>query len=146
MPDMQRESRLHTQSSRATSTDAQSTKTLRSAIRPRALQTGYSERGKGSRECPVSVCVRIRGLSAKEVQKGESCVWYVDENGQICFSKRAAQVPKYAFDRVYQENHTNADVYQGTGAEIVDAAVQGINGTIFAYGACYHLAVRTPCA
>lgn len=82
----------------------------------------------------MSVCVRVRALSAKEVQKGDSSAWHVDDDGQVCYSKRGANVPKYAFDRVYQENHTNADVYQGTGAEIVDAAVQGINGTIFAYG------------
>jgi hypothetical protein len=127
--------RLQTQSARASSNDGQSTKTLRSGARARALQTGYSERGKG-RECPVSVCVRMRALSAKEIQRGDSSAWHVDEDGQICYSKGGANVPKYAFDKVYQERSTNADVYKGTGAEIVHAAVQGINGTIFAYGAC----------
>lgn len=76
----------------------------------------------------------MRALSAMEVHKNDSSAWHVDEHGQVCFSKRGANVPKYAFDRVYQENHTNKEIYQGTGAEIVEAAVQGINGTIFAYG------------
>ena len=77
----------------------------------------------------------MRALSTKEMRKGDSSTWHVDEDGQICYSKKGANVPTYAFDRVYQENHTNEDVYKGTGAEIVDSAVQGINGTIFAYGA-----------
>ena len=75
----------------------------------------------------------MRALSTKEMRKGDSSAWHVDEDGQVCYSKKGANVPTYAFDRVYQEHHTNKDVYRGTGAEIVDAAVQGINGTIFAY-------------
>jgi centromeric protein E len=88
--------------------------------------------------------VRVRPLSNKEIQRGEASVWNVDAEGIACTAKNGANVPKYAFEKVYHENDGNADVYRGTGAEIVHAAVQGINGTIFAYGTRAQLARNVP--
>jgi Kinesin motor domain len=57
----------------------------------------------------------------------------VDDDGYVCLA-RDGSAPKYAFDTVHQEASSNREVFQASGAPVVQAAVQGINGTMFAYG------------
>ena len=106
--------------------------TIAEKPRPRSA-TGRQGAALQSAEARVQVCVRLRPLNAREREHSSLAVWIVDDEGRICLAK-AGSVPKYAFDTVHREEASNRDVYQSMGAPVVRAAVQGINGTIFAYG------------
>lgn len=41
----------------------------------------------------------------------------------------------FAFDRIFDENVTQADVYEGTTRGLLDSVLDGYNATVFAYGA-----------
>ena len=41
----------------------------------------------------------------------------------------------FAFDRVFDENTTQADVYEATTRSLLDSVLDGFNATVFAYGA-----------
>ncbi|RDL42450.1 Kinesin-like protein [Venustampulla echinocandica] len=42
---------------------------------------------------------------------------------------------QFAFDRVFDENTTQADVYEATTRGLLDSVLEGYNATVFAYGA-----------
>uniref|UniRef100_A0A2K5DSS8 Centromere-associated protein E n=1 Tax=Aotus nancymaae TaxID=37293 RepID=A0A2K5DSS8_AOTNA len=56
--------------------------------------------------------------------------WKTDNNAiyQVDGSK------SFNFDRVFHSNETTKNVYEELAAPIIDSAIQGYNGTIFAYG------------
>ncbi|XP_013006069.1 centromere-associated protein E isoform X1 [Cavia porcellus] len=80
----------------------------------------------------VAVCVRVRPLSSREEELGEApqIYWKTDHNViyQVDGSK------SFNFDRVFHSNETTANVYEEIAVPIIDSAIQGYNGTIFAYG------------
>jgi kinesin family member 18/19 len=41
----------------------------------------------------------------------------------------------FMFDRVFDENTTQADVYESTTKNLLDSVLDGYNATVFAYGA-----------
>lgn len=41
----------------------------------------------------------------------------------------------FAFDRVFDENTAQADIYEGTTRNLLDSVLDGYNATVFAYGA-----------
>lgn len=41
----------------------------------------------------------------------------------------------FAFDRVFDENTTQGDVYEATTRSLLDSVLDGYNATVFAYGA-----------
>jgi hypothetical protein len=41
---------------------------------------------------------------------------------------------KFTFDKVFDENSTQKDVYAYAATSVVDGVIEGFNGTIFAYG------------
>ena len=41
----------------------------------------------------------------------------------------------FAFDRVFDENTTQGDVYEATTRGLLDSVLEGYNATVFAYGA-----------
>ena len=81
----------------------------------------------------VHVVVRLRPLSEREAARGDPPVWTVDAENRICLAKQGV-VPQYAFDSVLRQSATNVGVYESVGSPVVQAALGGINGTIFAYG------------
>ncbi|KAG7554469.1 Kinesin motor domain [Arabidopsis suecica] len=60
--------------------------------------------------------------SPREIRKGEEIAWYAD--GSIAF----------AYDRVFGPTTTTRHVYDVAAQHVVNGAMAGINGTIFAYG------------
>ena len=42
---------------------------------------------------------------------------------------------RYAFDFAFDKDATSSDVYKHTCADLVTGVLQGMNGTVFAYGA-----------
>lgn len=81
----------------------------------------------------INVAVRVRPLNARELQADALPAWAVGDEGQV-YLTRAGTSPAYAFDTVLAEASTNQDVYGSVACSVVQAAVDGINGTIFAYG------------
>nr|XP_007997617.2 centromere-associated protein E isoform X6 [Chlorocebus sabaeus] len=83
-------------------------------------------------EGAVAVCVRVRPLNSREESLGETAqvYWKTDSNAiyQVDGSK------SFNFDRVFHGNETTKNVYEEIAAPIIDSAIQGYNGTIFAYG------------
>lgn len=42
---------------------------------------------------------------------------------------------RFGFDRVFDENATQEDVYEATTKSLLDSVLDGYNATVFAYGA-----------
>ena len=85
----------------------------------------------------VRVVVRVRPLSSKEKQDGREMVVKVDKKAGMILVKEpgSSDPPKqFTFDNVYQPGCAQKEIYDETAAPIVDAAMEGYNGTIFAYG------------
>ncbi|XP_071502958.1 kinesin-II 85 kDa subunit-like [Diadema antillarum] len=95
--------------------------------------------GPNSNEDNVRVVVRCRPLNSKETQKGFKPVVKMDEmRGTIQVTNPSApkgEPPKsFTFDTVFAPGAKQTDVYNQTARPIVDAVIEGYNGTIFAYG------------
>ncbi|OWK07004.1 hypothetical protein Celaphus_00018570, partial [Cervus elaphus hippelaphus] len=63
-------------------------------------------------------------------EKDTQVYWKTDNNTvyQVDGSK------SFNFDRVFHSNETTKNVYEEIAVPIIDSAIQGYNGTIFAYG------------
>ncbi|THU69110.1 hypothetical protein C4D60_Mb08t10970 [Musa balbisiana] len=79
----------------------------------------------------ISVTVRFRPLSDREFQHGDEIAWYADGD-----KIRSEYNPTtfFAFDRVFGPSTTTQVVYDVTARPVVKASMEGINGTVFAYG------------
>ncbi|AQK75353.1 Kinesin heavy chain-like protein [Zea mays] len=80
----------------------------------------------------VTVTVRFRPLSPREIRQGEEVAWYADGDTVV----RSEQNPSvaYAYDRVFAPTTTTRHVYDVAAQHVVSGAMEGVNGTIFAYG------------
>nr|XP_044999136.1 centromere-associated protein E-like isoform X2 [Jaculus jaculus] len=79
----------------------------------------------------VAVCVRVRPVCNREgLEEATHVYWKTDNNAiyQIDGSK------SFSFDRVFHSNETTKNVYDEIAVPIIDSAIQGYNGTVFAYG------------
>ncbi|XP_055959076.1 uncharacterized protein LOC126808622 [Patella vulgata] len=79
----------------------------------------------------VKVAVRIRPLLQKERQNGRICMWNAIEK---TVHQRDESSPLYTFDCVYDENATTYEINDEISSPIVQAAMTGFHGTVFAYG------------
>ncbi|KAK6805859.1 hypothetical protein RDI58_003644 [Solanum bulbocastanum] len=80
----------------------------------------------------ISVTVRFRPLSEREYNKGDEIVWYPDGDKIVRNEYNAATA--FAFDRVFGPDTCTQEVYEVAARPVVKAAMEGINGTVFAYG------------
>ncbi|TYG54023.1 hypothetical protein ES288_D09G156000v1 [Gossypium darwinii] len=80
----------------------------------------------------VTVTVRFRPLSPRELRQGEEIDWYAD--GETIVRNEHNQTTAYAYDRVFAPTTTTRQVYDVSAQHVVSGAMEGINGTIFAYG------------
>ncbi|KAL2467750.1 P-loop containing nucleoside triphosphate hydrolase superfamily protein [Forsythia ovata] len=80
----------------------------------------------------VTVTVRFRPLSAREISKGDEVAWYADGDNTV----RNEYNPDiaYSFDRVFGPATTTRHVYDIAAQHVVGGAMEGVNGTVFAYG------------
>ncbi|XP_062221827.1 kinesin-like protein KIN-7D, chloroplastic isoform X2 [Phragmites australis] len=124
------------QSGSPTSTTTTTTSSLR--LTPELLLDGpASTLFAGLDEDPapkenVTVTVRFRPLSPREIRQGEEVAWYADGDTVV----RSEQNPNvgYAYDRVFAPTTTTRHVYDVAAQHVVSGAMEGVNGTIFAYG------------
>lgn len=91
-----------------------------------------------SDEC-VRVMVRIRPMSGKEVQDGRQEVTTANfDRAEVSILNPVAassEPPKsFTFDAAFGALSTQQQVYDTAATEIVEAVMEGYNGTIFAYG------------
>ncbi|KAG2989912.1 hypothetical protein PC118_g5909 [Phytophthora cactorum] len=89
-------------------------------------------------EC-VRVMVRIRPMSGKEVQDGRQEVTTANfDRAEVSILNPVAsssEPPKsFTFDAAFGAKSTQQQVYDTAATEIVEAVMEGYNGTIFAYG------------
>ncbi|XP_058098697.1 kinesin-like protein KIN-7D, mitochondrial [Magnolia sinica] len=80
----------------------------------------------------ISVTVRFRPLSEREFQRGDEIAWYADGDKVVRSEYNPATA--YAFDRVFGPATPSKVVYDVAARPVVKAAMEGVNGTVFAYG------------
>ncbi|KAJ7967262.1 Kinesin-like protein [Quillaja saponaria] len=80
----------------------------------------------------ISVTIRFRPLSEREYQKGDEIAWYAD--GDKIVRNEYNPASAYAFDRVFGPHTASQEVYEVAAKPVVKAAMEGVNGTVFAYG------------
>ncbi|XP_048130623.1 kinesin-like protein KIN-7C, mitochondrial isoform X2 [Rhodamnia argentea] len=80
----------------------------------------------------VTVTVRFRPLSPREINKGDEVAWYAD--GEYSVRNEYNPSIAYGFDRVFGPATTTRHVYDVAAQHVVSGAMQGMTGTVFAYG------------
>ncbi|EEE61037.1 hypothetical protein OsJ_14878 [Oryza sativa Japonica Group] len=80
----------------------------------------------------IMVTVRFRPLSPREINKGDEVAWYA--NGDNMVRNEYNPSIAYAFDKVFGPATTTRHVYDIAAQHVVSGAMEGINGTVFAYG------------
>ena len=85
----------------------------------------------------VRVMGRFRPLNAAEQRKAAGAASCVRLEGKCVVHHTSLQDGSeypYSFDRIFGPSATQAEIYEIAAAPIVDAVLQGYNGTVFAYG------------
>ena len=85
----------------------------------------------------IKVVVRCRPLSKKEVEKGFKPIVDIDNSkGLVHLNKlnEDGEPKSFSFNSAYAWDATQQFIYDDAGRPIVDAVLEGFNGTIFAYG------------
>ncbi|XP_057456471.1 kinesin-like protein KIN-7D, mitochondrial [Lotus japonicus] len=80
----------------------------------------------------ISVTIRFRPLSEREYQRGDEIAWYAD--GDKFVRNEYNPATAYGFDRVFGPHTITDEVYEVAAKPVVKAAMEGVNGTVFAYG------------
>ncbi|BAT11636.1 kinesin-like protein KIN-7K, chloroplastic [Oryza sativa Japonica Group] len=80
----------------------------------------------------ISVTIRFRPLSEREIQRGDEISWYADGERLVRCEYNPATA--YGYDRVFGPKTTTEAVYDVAARPVVKGAMEGINGTVFAYG------------
>ncbi|XP_057718799.1 kinesin-like protein KIN-7N [Arachis stenosperma] len=82
----------------------------------------------------ICVAVRLRPPVSEDSSNGS--FWKVEENRVSLHRIHGTPLSNtsYAFDHVFDETSTNASVYELLTKDIIHAALDGFNGTAFAYG------------
>ncbi|KAK3006762.1 hypothetical protein RJ639_016203 [Escallonia herrerae] len=99
----------------------------------------------------ISVTIRFRPLSEREFNRGDEVAWYAD--GDKMVRNEYNPVTSYAFgtilaswirylnvmmmlimNKVFGQSTATQEVYEIAARPVVKAAMEGVNGTVFAYG------------
>ncbi|KAL5777559.1 hypothetical protein ACOSP7_010485 [Xanthoceras sorbifolium] len=82
----------------------------------------------------ICVAVRVRPPVSQEIFNGT--FWNVEDNRVSLHRQHGTPISglSFTFDHVFDESCGNARVYELLTKDIIHAAVQGFNGTVFAYG------------
>ncbi|XP_031799696.1 centromere-associated protein E isoform X1 [Sarcophilus harrisii] len=83
-------------------------------------------------ESAVKVCVRVRPLIRREQDLGDATQLYWKTENRLI--SQIDGTKSFSFDRVFHSNETTEKVYEEIAVPIICSAIQGYNGTIFAYG------------
>ncbi|XP_061228050.1 centromere-associated protein E [Neopsephotus bourkii] len=83
-------------------------------------------------EGAVTVCVRVRPLIARENALGDKVSLHWKSENNTISEVNGTKV--FSYDRVFHSSDSTEKLYEGVAVPIIQSAVQGYNGTIFAYG------------
>lgn len=116
-----------------TSIEGQSSPASSSArSKPQYLYSESVPQDVGRSKENVTVTVRFRPLSPREIRQGEEIAWYAD--GDTIVRNEHNPSIAYAYDRVFGPTTTTRHVYDVAAQHVISGAMEGVNGTIFAYG------------
>ncbi|XP_075213019.1 uncharacterized protein LOC142319526 [Lycorma delicatula] len=84
----------------------------------------------------MKVAIRLRPLNDKEKAENLLLHWKTDGNNifQVDPTTGRPKSDAFTFDHVFNESESNTVVFDKVVKPIVDASMQGFNGTVFAYG------------
>jgi hypothetical protein len=105
-----------------------------------ASRSGGGPSPPGGGGSNIRVVVRVRPLVSGELARGESSALRVHEDGRSldAVTARAGDketLRRFGYDRVCGPEATQADFFAASGvANLMDAALEGINVSVFAYG------------
>lgn len=93
---------------------------------------------RGTDEC-IQVVIRCRPLSSRELDNGNEKVvkmYSHEDKGEIMIHREGDDEPpkQFTFDKVFDENCMQEELFESTARHIVGNVLEGYNGTIFAYG------------
>ncbi|KAH7367753.1 kinesin motor domain-containing protein [Plectosphaerella cucumerina] len=100
--------------------------------------------GDGSLAAAPAPKLQTRGIRPVIKVVDDRCLWRLrppEDNPVQKFSRSVVPNGKkvkdqvFAFDRIFDENATQNDVYEGTTRTLIDSVLDGYNATVFAYGA-----------
>ncbi|NXM97767.1 CENPE protein, partial [Sylvia borin] len=83
-------------------------------------------------ESAVTVCVRVRPLIARENAAGDKVSLHWRSENNTVSEVNGTKI--FSYDRVFHSSDNTQQLYDGVAVPIIQSAVQGYNGTIFAYG------------
>ncbi|KAF4794881.1 centromere protein E [Turdus rufiventris] len=83
-------------------------------------------------EGAVTVCVRVRPLIARENALGDKVSLHWRSENNTVSDVNGTKI--FSYDRVFHSSDNTQQLYDGVAVPIIQSAVQGYNGTIFAYG------------
>jgi hypothetical protein len=82
-----------------------------------------------SSEEGIRVFVRIRPLNKREIADKQTIGWDFNSTSLLEDTQNGQRV--YAFDRCYNPDENNKDVYDLVGKPVILKAMEGYNGTVF---------------
>ncbi|NXE39375.1 CENPE protein, partial [Ptilorrhoa leucosticta] len=83
-------------------------------------------------EGAVTVCVRVRPLIARENASGDKVSLHWRSENNTVSDVNGTKI--FSYDRVFHSSDNTQQLYDGVAVPIIQSAVRGYNGTIFAYG------------
>jgi kinesin family member 5 len=95
------------------------------------------EEKEGNVSGNVRVVCRFRPLNEKELQTSETLSMEVSSDNKtvtIISQSESTEPLKFGFDYIFKPSAEQKDVYEISSKPIVEAVMQGFNGTVFAYG------------
>ncbi len=87
---------------------------------------------KAEKNESVKVALRLRPLNKREEDLGSPLC--VDSKDNILTIKKAADAKDFVFDYVFGIDTRQENIYEACAYSIVENALEGFNGTMFAYG------------
>ncbi|WCJ22021.1 ATP binding microtubule motor family protein [Euphorbia peplus] len=104
-----------------------------------------SEKNEANNGSRILVFVRLRPLSKKEKESGLRCCVRIVNRKDVYLTEFASEHDylrlkrlrgrHFAFDASFPDSTSQHEVYSTTTAELVEAVLQGRNGSVFCYGA-----------
>ncbi|KAL3869468.1 hypothetical protein ACJMK2_042146 [Sinanodonta woodiana] len=82
----------------------------------------------------IKVAIRVRALIEREQRSGQSVNWFVKDNSIAQVEENGKIGKPYNFDKIFDQQMTTYDIFEDICKPIVDAAIEGFHGTVFAYG------------
>ncbi|XP_071412044.1 centromere-associated protein E isoform X2 [Pithys albifrons albifrons] len=83
-------------------------------------------------EGAVTVCVRVRPPIARENASGDKVSLHWKSENNTVSDVNGTKI--FSYDRVFHSSDNTQQLYDGVAVPIIQSAVRGYNGTIFAYG------------